>query len=182
MFIFLLDKVEDNHLLGEDSEVAENAAERLIQGLGILIGFSWEQSFDTAVAVVAAGLKSDCPVIISKMVMSVCLVLIVFPAWRNHILPTERELSEETPEKAVLKQYAKQHHDFFVCHTTDEADLDKAHILMKKHRRDCHGLKGPAVPRGLKHFTVTSKGISEVDAPAEHNAGGGDHKKKKTGH
>merc|ERR1712190_209100 len=91
--------------------------------------------------------------------------------------------SEETPEKAILKQYAKQHHDFFVSHNTDEGDLDRAHILMKRHRRDCHGLKGPAVPRGLKHFTVTSKGLSEVDAPAEHEHGeGGEHKKKQTGH
>ena len=39
----------------------------------------------------------------SKMVMSVCLVAIVFPAWRIYILPTERELSEETTEEGAEK-------------------------------------------------------------------------------
>jgi len=183
--IFILDKVEDNHLFGEDSEIAEGATEKMISGLGILIGFSWEQSFDTAVDVVSEGLKQECPPLISKMVMSVILVLIVFPAWRIYILPTEKELSEETTEegaqKAVLKQYAQQHFDLFLHHATNEDDLDKAHLLMKKHRRNAHGLKHPGhgVPGGLKHLMVTSSGIVEVDAPEEHEKGQGEKKKKK---
>ena len=47
--------MEDNHYFGEDSEIANDATEKMITGLGILIGFSWEQSFDTAVDVVAEG-------------------------------------------------------------------------------------------------------------------------------
>ncbi|CAE7211445.1 unnamed protein product [Symbiodinium natans] len=173
--IFILDKVEDNHLFGEDSEIAEGATEKMISGLGILIGFSWEQSFDTAVDVVAEGLKHECPPLISKMVMSVILVLIVFPAWRIYILPMERELSEEMTEeggkKALLKQYAQQHFDLFLHNATDEDDLDKAHLLMKRHRRNAHGLQHPGhgVPSGLKHLMVTSSGIVEVDAPEEHD-------------
>jgi len=184
LFIFVLDKVEDNHLFGEDSEIAEGATEKMITGLGILIGFSWEQSFDTAVDVVAEGLHRFAPPTFSKMIMSICLVLIVFPAWRIYILPTERELSEETTEegaeKALLKEYAKQHFDLFVHHATDENDLDRAHLLMKRHRRNAHGLKHPGshLPQ-LKHLMVTSGGIVEVDAPEEHRDKG-DKKKKKS--
>ncbi|CAE7602075.1 unnamed protein product [Symbiodinium pilosum] len=175
LMIFVLDKVEDNHLFGEDSEIAEGATEKMISGLGILIGFSWEQSFDTAVDVVAIGLKHDCPPLISKMVMSVILVLIVFPAWRVYILPMERELCEETTEegaqKALLKRYAQQHFELFVQHATSEDDLDRAHLLMKRHRRNAHGLPHPGhgIPGGLKHLMVTSSGIQEVDAPEEHD-------------
>ncbi|CAJ1395672.1 unnamed protein product [Effrenium voratum] len=172
LFIFVLDKVEDNHLFGEDSEIAEGATEKMITGLGILIGFSWEQSFDTAVDVVSEGLRADCPPTISKMIMSICLVLIVFPAWRIFILPIEKELSEETTEagaqKAVLKQYAQQHFELFLQHGTDEGDLDRAHLLMKSHRRKAHGLPGPARNPALKHLMVTASGIQEVDAPEEH--------------
>lgn len=187
LFIFVLDKVEDNHLFGEDSEIAEGATEKMITGLGILIGFSWEQSFDTAVDVVAEGLRHDCPPTISKMLMSICLVVIVFPAWRIYILPTERELSEETTEegaeKAVLKEYAKQHFDLFLHGQTDESDLDRAHLLMKRHRRAAHGIKHPGshMPQ-LKHLMVTSSGIVEVDAPEEHRNKGEKKKKKNAGH
>ncbi|CAE7273216.1 unnamed protein product [Symbiodinium microadriaticum] len=175
LMIFVLDKVEDNHLFGQDSEVAEGATEKMISGLGILIGFSWEQSFDTAVDVVAEGLREDCPPLISKMIMSVILVLIVFPAWRIYILPMEMELSEEMTEegaqKAVLKQYAQQHFDLFLEKERNEDDLDRAHLLMKRHRRTAHGLQHPGhgVPSGLKHLMVTSSGIEEVDAPEEHH-------------
>eukprot|EP00913_Durusdinium_trenchii_P028969 g27163.t1 len=139
-------QVEDNHLFGEDSEIAEGATEKMITGLGILIGFSWEQSFDTAVDVVAEGLRHDCPPTISKMLM------------------TLGRLSR----KAVLKEYAKQHFDLFLHGQTDESDLDRAHLLMKRHRRAAHGIKHPGshMPQ-LKHLMVTSSGIVEVDAPEE---------------
>lgn len=184
LFIFVLDKVEDNHLFGEDAEIAEGATEKIITGLGILVGFSWEQSFDTAVDVVAEGLRHLAPPTFSKMVMSTCLVIIVFPAWRFYILPTEREISEETTEegaeKALLKEYARQHFELFVHHATDENDLDRAHLLMKRHRRAAHGLKHPGshLPQ-LKHLMVTSGGIMEVDAPEEHRSDKGEKKKKK---
>eukprot|EP00442_Polarella_glacialis_P019042 CAMPEP_0115162084 /NCGR_PEP_ID=MMETSP0227-20121206/71758_1 /TAXON_ID=89957 /ORGANISM="Polarella glacialis, Strain CCMP 1383" /LENGTH=447 /DNA_ID=CAMNT_0002574241 /DNA_START=28 /DNA_END=1369 /DNA_ORIENTATION=- len=173
MLIFILDKAEDNKLFGED-EVAAGAGEKMIQGLGILIGFSWEQSFDTAVGVVAAGLEGRCPPVLSKLIMSVMLILIVFPAWRRHILPTEQamseEITEEGAEKARLKQLAQQHMDFFLDKETGDDVLDRAHLEMKKHRRLIHQLEHPGrkIAHGLKHFQVTAKGITEVDEPEEH--------------
>eukprot|EP00931_Biecheleriopsis_adriatica_P060994 TRINITY_DN36651_c0_g1_i1.p1 TRINITY_DN36651_c0_g1~~TRINITY_DN36651_c0_g1_i1.p1 ORF type:complete len:570 (-),score=136.83 TRINITY_DN36651_c0_g1_i1:65-1774(-) len=173
LFIFILDKVEDNHLLGQDSEVAEAAVEKIITGLGILIGFSWEQSFDTAVDVVAEGLADTWPPSLSKLVMSACLVLIVFPAWRYYILPTEVELEEATTEKgaevARLKEFGKQHFDLFLQHHTSDADLDRAHLKMKHIRRETHGISHTQkVPPGLKHLRVSASCIEEVDAPDEH--------------
>jgi len=172
--IFVLDKVMDNHLLGEDSELAENAAENLITGLAILIGFSWEQCFDTAVTVIARSQKQKCPEAISKLIMSVILVIVVFPAWRLYILPTELELQDELTEegqkKSVLKEAVRQQYDLLKDPSTDEHLLDLAHLRMKEHRRTAHDLPHPvlnAAP-GLKHLRVTAKGIMEVDNAKEH--------------
>jgi len=189
VLIFVLDKVADHQLLGEDSELADSATEKLIIALGILIGFSWEQSFDTAVSVVAASSKALCPPSVSKLIMSILLVAIVFPAWRLYILKTERELDDcDTEEKIVLKTAAHQHHDLFMTKEVDENALDLAHLKMKHHRRQAYGHTSPAVtgPGGerLKHLRVTAKGVVEVPesdyAPAKKKRTSGGHHKEIT--
>ena len=104
----------------------------------------------------------------AAMSRSVCLVAIVFPAWRIYILPTERELSEETTEegaeKALLKEYAKQHFELFLRNKTDENDLDRAHLLMKRHRRTAHGLKHPGSAAAGSPATA-GNGISSCRIP-----------------
>mmetsp|Transcript_29909 Transcript_29909/g.81043 ORF Transcript_29909/g.81043 Transcript_29909/m.81043 type:complete len:559 (-) Transcript_29909:169-1845(-) len=184
--IFVLDKVMDNQLLGEDSELAENAVEKLITGLAILIGFSWEQCFDTAVTVIAESQSKKCPEAIAKLIMSVILVLVVFPAWRLYILPQERELNEEATEeglkKSTLKAAGSQYYKLMLEAGTEEHALDLAHLKMKEHRRTAHDLPHPGLTaaKGLKHLRVTAKGIAEVDNSAEHLHSGKE--KKRTAH
>lgn len=182
--IFLLDKVMDNNLLGEESQLAENAVEKLITGLAILIGFSWEQCFDTAVTVISESQKKHCPEVLSKLIMSIILIVVVFPAWRLYILPKERELADEVTEegqkKSTLKMAAAQHYQLMLSGETDEHALDLAHLRMKQHRRQAHDLPNPALTAtaGLKHLQVTAKGIMEVDNSQEHTQEG----KKRTTH
>jgi len=185
-FIFVLDKIEDNHVFGKDSEMTEEVVEKLIAALAMLIGFSWEQCFDTAVSVVAASTRESCPPAICKLILSMVLVAIVFPAWRVYILPTESELSEETDESMIIKKLVTEHKDMFSNPECDEHRLDLAHLQMKSHRRKVLDLPIPghdphADLSHLKHMRVTGKGVVMMEPPPkkEHHHGHG-HKKKRT--
>merc|ERR1719433_1136089 len=164
LMIFVLDKVIDNDLMGEGSEAA---VETIILAFGVLIGFAWEQSFDAAVDVVADGLEGRFPKAGSKLFMSIVLVAVVFPAWRFYILPLEQELAEETQEEHQeqlrLKMAANQHYKLMMTEETEDHALDLAHLKMKQHRRNAHGVQ-PAIGNvdGLRHIQVTLKGITEI--------------------
>merc|ERR1712228_658999 len=105
----------DRKFFGEGKSASE-AAEKMITGLGILIGFSWEQCFDTAVTVIAEGKAEQyLDPSITKIIMSAMLVLIVFPAWRWFILPTEQELiGANTEAKVKLKAATNYLTEFFL--------------------------------------------------------------------
>jgi len=164
MMIFVLDKVIDNELVGEGSE---QAVETIILAFGVLVGFAWEQSFDAAVGVVADAMEGRFPKAGSKLVMSMVLVIIVFPAWRFYILPLEQELAEDAEEehqdKVRLKIAAGQHYKLMMEEGTDDHALDLAHLKMKQHRRFAHGVP-PAGNNmdGLRHLQVTAQGITEI--------------------
>jgi len=173
-FIFILDKLEDSGSLGSDSE---QAIDLMIQGLGILVGFSWEQAFDIAVTVVATALKADLDPGISKLILSSMLVLIVFPAWRIYILKTEQELiAETTPEGKKKKKYMafmQEHCDLFLESGTEENVLDYTHLKLKHKRRHFHGNTTHYMP-GMKHLRVTAFGIKEIeDEHHDHKHGHG---------
>lgn len=156
--------------MGEDSEMAETAAEKMITALGILIGFSWEQCFDTAVAVVAAGGKAHVPPAVSKLVMSVALVFLVFPAWRLYILKAERELvADDTEAKIKLKNAVGEHRELFLSKDKEEHKLDLAHLKMKQYRREAFEQPHPSLAgKNLTHLQVTAVGITEVEQPHLH--------------
>lgn len=165
-FIFILDKLMDGQFFGEEAESADDAVEKMITALGILIGFSWEQCFDTAVTVIAEG-KAEHYVspAITKLFLSVLLVLIVFPAWRWYILPTEQELiGEDTEEQVKLKAAAGHLREYFLDKNHDEHVLDHAHLRMKEHRREAFNQTHPSEYAGknLTHVRVTVKGITTV--------------------
>lgn len=174
LFIWILDKIEDNQLFGAESE---EGIDLIIQGLGVLVGFSWEQCFDVAVTVVASSCKHTLQPPTTKLLLSVLLVLIVFPAWRIYILKTEQELIEETTERGLkdkkIKHLLGQHGSLILDEDCDEHLLDLAHLKMKQKRRNVHGRSHPAVEHGLKYCTVTAAGIHEVDEEHFHGHGAG---------
>jgi len=168
--IFSLDKISDNKMLGDGQGAAETV-NLIIIGFGILIGFSWEQSFDVAVDVVSQAAKQHMPPCFTKMIMSGFLVLIVFPAWRIHILRTYCELVDESQgtSKSRLKSFASQHYELFIDPKTAEQNLDMAHLKLKEHRRVLiQSEQGSNVPYQRKpthcqrHLMVTTRGISEI--------------------
>lgn len=165
--IFLLDKLEDWNVFGGQSN---KAIENIIDALGILIGFSWEQSFDEAVDVISNAAENlDIPRSWTRLIMSVALVTLVFPAWRAYILPTEQKLRGQTTAKGKkkkrLEDMLKKHCDHILEEEADERDMDHAHCYLKLHRRiishRAHGKKPPH--HNLRHMIVTAKGLLEVD-------------------
>jgi len=104
--IFLLDKFADLPVTGSHVDAIIRA---VVRALGILIGFSWEKSFDTAVVEVS-GFVKVLPDHLVKLVLAVLLVLLVVPAWRLYILPTilMYEKAEEEEEKREEEQKEKE--------------------------------------------------------------------------
>merc|ERR1712217_112007 len=156
--IFILDYVNDKEMLGKDSK---SNIEEIIDSLAILIGFSWEQCFDIAVTVVAEGGKTFMPPMYSKLIMSVILVLIVFPAWRFYILRTEMDLNEAYKEsateagqrKAEFKKMMEDHKARLLKGETPEHELDRHYLEMKHNRRQLHNIPHPTdLHPNLKHI------------------------------
>eukprot|EP00440_Ansanella_granifera_P073922 gb/GFBE01080215.1/.p1 GENE.gb/GFBE01080215.1/~~gb/GFBE01080215.1/.p1 ORF type:complete len:557 (+),score=144.77 gb/GFBE01080215.1/:1-1671(+) len=99
--IFLLDIIQDS-----EPHATHKHVTRLVQALGILVGFGWEKAFDAAVADMTEQVDV-LPPPVTKMILAVVLVAIVVPAWRFFILPTilefmkiEEEEEEEEKEGA----------------------------------------------------------------------------------
>jgi len=162
-FIFVLDKMMDRHMFGDSDDDVES----FITSLGILIGFAWEQCFDSAVATISEGsAEKYLDPSVTKMIMSFLLVAIVFPAWRMYILKTElecREMADGTMEKVVLNAAAGHMAEFLKNKHHDEHDLDQAHLKMKEYRREAFGQKHPRdFAPNLVHLQVTTKGIKTM--------------------
>lgn len=80
-----------------------------ILALGVLIGFAWEKSFDTAVDDTAEKESNIMPPSFIKVVLAMLLATVVLPAWRWYILPEVVRLggfsdpADEEAEDAVEK-------------------------------------------------------------------------------
>jgi len=182
--IFVIDYILDNDLFGqseEEEDEAESALDEVILALSVLVGFSWEQSFDTAVSVLASSLSGEVPQAFVKLAMSLVLVAIVFPAWRFYILPKELELTSEMSDQGQklkrLKTHAQGHYHLMVNPETEDHHLDKAHLKMKQERLQYMGLHNSPEPKGLIHVQVTAKGVQIQDRSAVQEP-----KKQKTKH
>merc|ERR1712204_30778 len=104
---------------------------------------------------------------LSKLVMSVSLVCVVFPAWRFFILPRVEKLkSADTVAKLKLEKAIEYHGRFLLSNHHDEAALDKYYLQLKDMRRKAHNLPHPtkvAPKKKLLHMRVTPKGLVQVD-------------------
>merc|ERR1712203_823298 len=90
-----LAKLAELALLGQDEWSSSNAVEQITAGLGLLIGFSWQRGFSIAMNNISLAMlaKFPCPTSVYQLLISVGLVLLVFPAWRHYILQTDSSLS-----------------------------------------------------------------------------------------
>lgn len=90
MVINFLDKLADASWTGDQTDAA---IERIIEALGILVGFSWEQAFDGG----AEDLSVICPgnTVLVKLALACVVGAMVVTPWRRHILQTVMRLEEE---------------------------------------------------------------------------------------
>jgi uncharacterized membrane protein YidH (DUF202 family) len=133
--ILVLDKIEDLDFTEED---ADRALVSIINAMGILVGCSWEQSFEGAVATLAS-------LTLYPSSMQLCLAcavaLVVVPAWRRYIIT-----------KCEKAKYDYQRHDgkrrSRTLKTCEIADLEKA----------CKSL--PQLPESKSSIGLPSRGAS----------------------
>jgi len=108
VMIFVLDKLADADWT---DEAIDKSIRELIKALGILIGFAWEKSFDSAVASVAEEAAHSVAPTVTKLIMSMVICITVIPAWRWYILPQLQDLGvfdEEEEEEDDASEKAQQ--------------------------------------------------------------------------
>jgi len=100
--VFCLDFVDDMHKGSEDSKAGAQAIQMMVNSLGILIGFSWEHTFDGGVNAVAGATRYPKTV---KFFMGVGIAGLMVPMWRRHILT--KEVSHEKRKEEVEEMTAR---------------------------------------------------------------------------
>jgi len=95
--VYGLDKVDDAlRKSNSDTKTAERAILSIISAVSVLVGFTWEHSFDGAVTAVA-DLNADHPKL-TKFVLGVVVFAFLLRPWRRYIL--KRSLQLEDLKKA----------------------------------------------------------------------------------
>jgi len=140
--IFVMDKIDDCKREEGHGDLLKKEIEVMIKAFGILVGFSWEQSFDIAVGAVAHH-TSQHP-IVTKSVLAFGSVLVVYPAWRlyiapmvhggwqfgfvaHHVVEKARELTLQNSSSRAekfAKDYKKMLHHLQTVHHQTEVDLE----------------------------------------------------------
>ena len=93
--IFALDKLADADFTGPD---ADAFIYTFMGGLGILIGFSWEQAFERSLETVVDAMEEGShayPAPVLKAALACFVVILVLPAWRIWILRTALQAQKE---------------------------------------------------------------------------------------
>lgn len=85
LLVYFLDMLADLDATGED---ADHAILCLINSIAILVGFSWERSFDAGVEVISEYMAADFAGYQAgmKMFLAIAIACIMVPAWRSHLL------------------------------------------------------------------------------------------------
>lgn len=97
--IFIMTWMIDSRAVGK---LGHQVMRRMLHSLGVLIGFSWEQAFDSSVEVIAdlsAHWGFWYPVFI-KFVLGLVIAAIVVPAWRLYILKAVLRVRGDASMKA----------------------------------------------------------------------------------
>lgn len=100
--IIILDKIEDSQ---DDDRKMHKVVKNVVTGLSILVGFTWEHSFDGGVEAISS-LWED-PLLL-KLAGTILIAVVVIPAWRRHILMKHIHLLKYRRERkaAVRKDKA----------------------------------------------------------------------------
>jgi heme/copper-type cytochrome/quinol oxidase subunit 2 len=124
--VFVLDKIDDvskDQADGSNSEEQAKAIQILVNALAILIGFSWEHSFDGGVAAVASMAETKLQKASAKFGLGLAIAVVMTPMWRKHILTKEMALEQlksdrEASMAAKKKKEGQQNQPFLSASTT----------------------------------------------------------------
>merc|ERR1740123_1046116 len=95
--VFVLDKIDDvskEQADGNNSEEQAKAIQILVNALAVLIGFSWENSFDGGVAAMGSMAHTKEQKACVKFLMGLAIAFAMTPMWRKHILTKEMALEQ----------------------------------------------------------------------------------------
>merc|ERR1712060_375893 len=117
--IFVLDHVEDtaHEMWGsEHTRRISKVVQIVVNALSILIGFTWEQSFDGGVEAVAS--TTSRPLLMKLCLISMVAVVIV-PAWRRHILVKVLSLNRLRDERLKALGECDEESEPLTCRDED---------------------------------------------------------------
>jgi len=117
ILIFGLDYLHDLKLT--DSQ-AEEAIRKVIKAMGILIGFSWEESFHASVAAFAELSDGLLQRTIVEFLLGLALAMIVVPAWRLYILQKVLQFTEDDMCDHNSRANGDHHGGYSVIDTRDD--------------------------------------------------------------
>eukprot|EP00971_Amphidinium_carterae_P181540 3601728-Amphidinium_carterae.1 len=92
--IFVLDKVDDDFMKNQDGQATGEGARiitTVVDAISILVGFSWEHSFDGSVEVISK--LTDDP-LLAETVLALIVGFLIVPSWRRFILRRAMQLQE----------------------------------------------------------------------------------------
>ncbi|CAE7473824.1 ANKRD17 [Symbiodinium natans] len=117
--IVVLDKIEDGLDKEGDAEQLHKLLKNIITGLSILIGFTWEHTFDGCVEAISS-LWSN--VLLGKLVLTLVIVVIVVPAWRRYILAKVVDLHKAQRERKEAFEKLKDGYSHRVSDESSEEE------------------------------------------------------------
>jgi len=141
LIIIFLDKIADADFTGK---MADDILIGIIFSKSLLIGFSWEKAFDSAVEAIAESKVQNLGVHpgMGKLFLSLFVVIVVVPAYRSHIMPKIITLEEKFKEDHEGHGEDEGAHD----HGHDTAALAPRGYVMPVMENNSQAANAPPTP------------------------------------
>mmetsp|Transcript_133520 Transcript_133520/g.345616 ORF Transcript_133520/g.345616 Transcript_133520/m.345616 type:complete len:618 (-) Transcript_133520:95-1948(-) len=128
--VYGLDKVDDA-LRGSsaDTKTAERAIFSIITSVSVLVGFTWEHSFDGAVTAVA-DMNENHPRT-TKFILGICVFAFLLRPWRRYILKKALQLDDLKKARESAKEESKK------IPIATPTHVDQAPLIQKQGNGTC---------------------------------------------
>lgn len=151
-FIWVLDKLADAEFTDDRTD---SGIIKVISGLGVAVGFSWEQCYDQAAEALSEGVSNPSA---TRLLIAVFCAFAVVPAWRWFVLPMEIQGGWQWG--FIVDAADATHHEKWVELLNDKS----FHALYKKSKRV------RKVLREIVHADPEfERGTSPDDGPSSHH-------------
>eukprot|EP00933_Yihiella_yeosuensis_P036245 TRINITY_DN29996_c0_g1_i2.p1 TRINITY_DN29996_c0_g1~~TRINITY_DN29996_c0_g1_i2.p1 ORF type:complete len:1305 (-),score=357.71 TRINITY_DN29996_c0_g1_i2:106-3987(-) len=159
--IMLLDHAADYKVANKElDKVIDNSIRALITALGILIGFSWERSFDSAVGGLAKDVSGVSPPVM-KLLLAILLAGMVIPAWKWYILSAVKQHEAEAEKKKYAQRLEAMPHKTH----PPLGHGNKFWEAVKAYQKKCRGADAPFLEEGQVEFLPYHSTARELHEP-----------------